>query len=463
MPRWGKRVLFGCGLLLGIYFFGVIAFWGRFGFRTYLDGKPLTFYTVAEVMVDQLYRTKATELQLVGKNHQVETVLFSDLGVYRVSDLKVPEFEVNPWAWPVSLFVPTQYYSEGELFYRKDQVREAVSSLSCVTDSAATYPEPAHLEQQNGAFVIVPEVTGTKLDKDQVFRAICEALDRYELMVDLEAEDCYFHTQDFEDEDALKQAQSIGNQLLDQKIVVTLDNGVSETVPSEVLQNALLYHNGQFLADPVIVGSYVAELAMKYDTKGMSRTFQTTSDGTIVLEPQQYDNFNGYELDQSETVDRICDAMTVVSDGSPKVQAVWKSTGFGWDQNDDIGDSYLELSLERQHLWLYVDGVCVVDTPVTTGMDVPERATPTGLFYVMEILHDHTMYGSYGSAFVEYFIRVTSFGVGIHDASWRSVYGEDEYIANGSHGCINTPFDAEKQIVETLESMDNYHIPIVIY
>jgi hypothetical protein len=41
--------------------------------------------------------------------------------------------------------------------------------------------------------------------------------------------------------------------------------------------------------------------------------------------------------------------------------------------------------------------------------------------------------------------------VGIHDADgWRSSYGGEIYKTNGSHGCVNTPYEAAKTIFETI-------------
>ena len=30
-------------------------------------------------------------------------------------------------------------------------------------------------------------------------------------------------------------------------------------------------------------------------------------------------------------------------------------------------------------------------------------------------------------------------GYGLHDAPWRSVYGTQDYVGVGSHGCVNMP------------------------
>lgn len=42
-------------------------------------------------------------------------------------------------------------------------------------------------------------------------------------------------------------------------------------------------------------------------------------------------------------------------------------------------------------------------------------------------------------------------GIGIHDAKWRKDFGGDIYKTDGSHGCINTPFDAMSKLYEMVE------------
>ena len=69
------------------------------------------------------------------------------------------------------------------------------------------------------------------------------------------------------------------------------------------------------------------------------------------------------------------------------------------------------------------------------------------------------MTGSYGSAFVHYWLPLTEDGIGIHDASWRGSYGGTIYISNGSHGCINTPYSK----MQELYNMISAGTPAVIY
>ena len=42
-------------------------------------------------------------------------------------------------------------------------------------------------------------------------------------------------------------------------------------------------------------------------------------------------------------------------------------------------------------------------------------------------------------------------GIGLHDADWNSYFGGKKYIYRGSHGCINLPGAAAKQLYSLVE------------
>ena len=50
-------------------------------------------------------------------------------------------------------------------------------------------------------------------------------------------------------------------------------------------------------------------------------------------------------------------------------------------------------------------------------------------------------------------------GYGMHDASWRTEFGGDIYLENGSHGCINLPPEAAPLIYDAMDIGD----AIIIY
>ena len=66
--------------------------------------------------------------------------------------------------------------------------------------------------------------------------------------------------------------------------------------------------------------------------------------------------------------------------------------------------------------------------------------------------------GSKYSSFVDYWMRFYE-GVGFHDATWRSQFGGNIYLTNGSHGCVNMPKDAAIILYEYI----NETMPIIVY
>ena len=43
-------------------------------------------------------------------------------------------------------------------------------------------------------------------------------------------------------------------------------------------------------------------------------------------------------------------------------------------------------------------------------------------------------------------------GQGLHDAPWRSSFGGNIYQTNGSHGCVNLPYNVAQTIYENIEA-----------
>ena len=78
------------------------------------------------------------------------------------------------------------------------------------------------------------------------------------------------------------------------------------------------------------------------------------------------------------------------------------------------------------------------------------RATPSGTNNDYNKQRNRILRGEDYASPVKYWIPVKG-AIGIHDASWRSTYGGQIYIRNGSHGCINTPLEQVSQLYDMVE------------
>ena len=141
--------------------------------------------------------------------------------------------------------------------------------------------------------------------------------------------------------------------------------------------------------------------------------------------------------------------MTKQADGTyTKEYTVDKAYGAEWI-GDETG-TFIEISIDQQHMWFYENGNLIVDTPVVTGNDDGDCNTPTGSYAIQSREEQTTLVGEDYESYVDYWLGFNG-GIGIHDASWRDDFGGDIYLGNGSHGCVNTPFDKVKTIYEHVE------------
>lgn len=123
-----------------------------------------------------------------------------------------------------------------------------------------------------------------------------------------------------------------------------------------------------------------------------------------------------------------------------------------------VPNTYIEVSIEQQHMWYYIDGKLYVSTDVVTG-NYNSMDTPKGYWSVNSKVSPCTLIGEDYVSYVDYWIAFIGGGYGIHDASWRSKFGGTIYKGDGSHGCVNTPYDAVKKIYAKV----TIGTPVIIY
>lgn len=125
---------------------------------------------------------------------------------------------------------------------------------------------------------------------------------------------------------------------------------------------------------------------------------------------------------------------------------------------DYVGSTYIEISIDQQHMWAYKNGSQIASTDVVTG-NQGDCDTPKGYHEIVGKSRNIYLNGAGYSSFVEYWIAFIGSSYGIHDASWRSEFGNPIYKGNGSHGCVNTPYAAVQKIYNNF----SYGTPVIIY
>ena len=123
-----------------------------------------------------------------------------------------------------------------------------------------------------------------------------------------------------------------------------------------------------------------------------------------------------------------------------------------------VPNTYIEVSIEQQHLWFYLNDELYVSTDVVTG-NCNSMDTPKGYWAVNNKASPCSLVGAGYVSYVQYWMAFIGSGYGIHDASWRSTFGGTIYKGNGSHGCINTPYNNVKKMYSKVK----VGTPVIVY
>jgi lipoprotein-anchoring transpeptidase ErfK/SrfK len=110
--------------------------------------------------------------------------------------------------------------------------------------------------------------------------------------------------------------------------------------------------------------------------------------------------------------------------------------------------TYVDVDKSNQVVTYFENGVMKLQGPCVTGNEKLRRGTPVGTFKISQHMRNKYLVGPTWKSYVHYWMKFTSSGCGLHDASWRSKFGGNIYKTAGSHGCVNLQENIAKQLYE---------------
>ncbi len=316
----------------------------------------------------------------------------------------------------------------------------------------------ASLQFNGTEYYIEPEVYGNEMDdadlqvfvKDFVDNLVKNDRPQQDASIDI-PESFYFVPAVTQDDAEMNSLMNIYNSFCKAKITLTFGKK-KEVIDWSVIQNWLDIQDGEGVLREEEVYNYAYDLAARYDTLYYSRDFVAHDGRTISYETSDY----GFELDKDgEAAQLITD---IYNNAEVEREPVYAVKGYKRNGRDDICGNYVEVNLSAQHLWFYLDGKLIVETDIVSGLPKDERETMTGVFCIPYKKSPETLKGDTWEEKVTYWMPFYD-GQGLHDAPWRGSFGGSIYLTNGSHGCVNLPYDAARQIYENMPE----RFPIFLY
>ncbi len=337
----------------------------------------------------------------------------------------------------------------------EDKVREYLSSLSVFRESNNYNPENAYLAwDSNNLLYIESEVYGTKLDYEKACDFMIEALKKGEKIIDF-TEITNIVPDILSTDEKLISEMNYINSVLSTTINYTLRDGSTFTLDGSTMRDWVYQDDDGYYGIDIEnnLPTFVNELNEKAKYLLTSTNFNATDLGTIAI---SFGRKTYATINEEAEIARIEEQLESSEeiDYEPIYNTLPDYTNLS---------TYVELDLTRQTVWMYVNGECIVETPCVTGSVSEGYSTPVGIYYLTYKTTDTYLegYNGDGSKYKSHVNFWMPFNghIGLHDASWRSSFGGNIYKTNGSHGCVNLPYNAAKTIYENI----NTSIPIILY
>jgi hypothetical protein len=453
----GKNIILIASSVL-IYLIISLYFTNHYFFNTVINGVDVSLKAHHDVNRIIENYIKAYKLQLVERNGEIEEIKGRDIGIQyneKNNISKVCNIQ-SSFKWINSLFKEQEYYIDDLFLYNEENLENNINQLNCLNKEIIE-PQNVSFKYLNGSYEVVEEVYGNKIYTDKLKKVIKISILQGKTKLDLDKNLCYENPNYTLSSDKTMETKKLLNKYVATKINYVF--GSENEILDENIINEWLDVDDKLevIINEKAVKEYVQGLSKKYDTVGIPRKFKTSTNKIIEVR----EGFYGWKIN--------CTAETKVLLENIKLgellqkEPIYNQKALFRDEDeigniDDIGKTYVEINITRQHLWFYKGGKLITQGDVVTGNPNRGNSTKLGVYMLNYKEKGSILNGANYETEVSYWMPFNG-NIGIHDASWRYSFGGNIYKSNGSHGCVNAPLYLAKTIFDNIEG----GTPIICY
>lgn len=421
-----------------------------------IDASKLNIEETEQLLADEINNYSIT---LTGRNNLSDSISADEINLRYISNNTVTQHleEQNPFLWFVSVFHPTNIEINECTNYDKDLLKKKLASLTFFQKENKEAPKNAKIQYLEGqGFCIVNEQPGSTVLKKALQKKLSDAILHGETAFSLEREDCYKKPTITNQSPELLQLFDKVKKYSESKITYKFGKKI-EVIDHSVIKKWLKINNKKLTVKikKEAVRSYVDHIGSTYNTYGKTRTFKASTGNKVSVSGGNY----GWLINREKETSTLIKLVKKGKNTTRKPSYTQKAVSHG---AKDWGKTYVEINLTAQHLWFYKKGKLVVESDFVSGNESKGHSTPQGTYFVL-FKERNAILGARSNA--DYRTPVSFWmpfnrGIGMHDANWRhGKFGGTIYKYNGSHGCINLPYNVAQKIFNNISA----GVPVLCY
>ena len=399
------------------------------------DQGDLAALTVASFLTETKLRDLC--ISLIEQQHQDPGLISL---IDRKFDVYTPELFADLTDADVSAVLRSALYGEGE----------------------PVVPVNAELVMEDTGYRVIPEVEGNLVDLELCGAALGRELRKItalEAPVDTMVTGGRILPEITAEDPSITSLTDVMDAYLSTPVTLAFENGVPHTLTAEDIWAAsdIAITGDTVSCVPVEekVNALVDQLISDCMADGRDAKYFKTAETRETVYYQEKDT--GWILNREPIYAQVLSALQTGREAVvvPEYNYTWY-----WERRFNCGNTFIEISLDNQYVWYYLQGKLLVETPVVTGDIATHKNTIPGFFWIIWKKADTYLVGPTWNDHVDYWMPFDAeHEIGLHDSSWRDEYGGDIYLTDGSHGCVNTPLEAMRIIFNN--SWEG--VPVIVY
>jgi lipoprotein-anchoring transpeptidase ErfK/SrfK len=454
-----KKILYsligGIAFLLIVYIGGGIYFSKHFCPGTTINGRNVAGYSEEKVKKMMMSNIDNYELTLVTREKKEEKIKGKQFDLKQDWDDGVKKLleKQNGFTWVAKLFTGDKLSTATLISYDKDKLEKSLESLACMKKENQKEPVDARISEYvpGKGFTVLAEENGNTIESDKLLKEVEETVKKTADSIDLEKAKVYKEPKIRKEDKKLKTSVEKLNKCAKSK--VTLKSGSQEEVIDlNVFKDWLTVDEDENPSvDNTKLTNYVNELYKKYTTFGKAKQLRTSYGPTVTIGNSHY----GWKVDKTAELKQLKED---ILSGKNVTRDLTYSVKAASHDGNDYGNSYVEINLTAQRLFVIKDGAKVFESDIVTGNISKGNGTPAGVFGVTYATRDAVLKGDNYESHVNYWMPFNG-NIGMHDATWRNKFGGVIYKTSGSHGCVNLPLSS----AQTVFGYVSKGFPVLVY
>jgi hypothetical protein len=309
-------------------------------------------------------------------------------------------------------FLETQHSSKEEIntftlsnfSLEKDRLKETLSELPSFMKENMVSAQDAYVffSEEDHLLTLVPEVRGNIIDFDTAFNL---AVNQLQSGIDTIDFSSLIQAEPEITSSKFEENVSKINAILNTTITYNITDSKTLVLDKSIMKDWIaVSEDGMYSID---IDSHLPEFINLLEEESKDTTvffeFEATDLGTVTVPAKKL------SLNKEAELSRL---KSCLENG--------KSDSLIPLYHLEIGNSYVEVDLGRQHVWMYVDGICILDTDCVTG-NKGNHDTREGYFFLTgknrnAILRGWNDNGTRYASPVSFWMPFDG-GIGLHDAS----------------------------------------------